>query len=151
MKRCLRERELVLLQADDGTADQRRHLRDCAACAARVRRLADDLALVGRALQDEPPDMSQAAGGRRIWAPAAATALAVLLVMNLLFAWQWSRMRSPEVAPMRDAPSNAAVMLGVPATPLDAPQFIDWVLEMPSDDFWLNEDLQSLPLGDIES
>ena len=151
MKRCLRERELVLLQADDGTADQRRHLRDCAECAARFRRLADDLALVGRVLQDEPPYMFPAAVGRRIWAPAAAAALAVLLVMNLLFAWQWSRMRSPEVAPVSDASRSAAATIGVPATPLDAPQLVDWVVEMPSDDPWLNEDLQSLPLGDIES
>lgn len=155
MNRCLRERELVLFQAEDGTAAQRRHVAGCAVCAERLRRLREDLTVIDQVLEEEPPRRRRVrapAWRRAIWIPAAAAAVALLVVMNLLFAWQWSRMRAPEVASQVSAAGTAAAAtLSLPPTPLDAPQLAESPLDAPVDDPWLNEALQSLPLGDLES
>ncbi len=43
MRRCLRDKELVLLHEGDGRPADRNHLDTCARCAGRYRQLADDL------------------------------------------------------------------------------------------------------------
>jgi len=152
MNRCLRERERVLFQAGDGTAEQRRHVAGCAVCAERLRRLLEDLTVIDQVLEEEPPWRSRVrapAWRRAIWIPAAAAAVAMLVVVNILFAWQWSRMQTPEVASR--VSTAAAATLSLPPTPLDAPQLAESPLDAPVDDPWLNEALQSLPLGDLES
>src|SRR2546430_2508657 len=55
MNRCLTERTLMLLQAGEGGAEERAHLRACPRCTARHRALEDDLGVIADALRAGPP------------------------------------------------------------------------------------------------
>jgi hypothetical protein len=92
----LRESELVLLQEGEERAADRRHLETCLRCAARYRRVGDDLRVISRILESDPAPV--AVPGRVVWPRwvAAAAATAVLVVgLNLLFAHEWSRVTTP--------------------------------------------------------
>ena len=94
MKRCLKDKALLLLHAGGGTSVQRTHLTECESCAGRYRDLGSDLDVISQVLRREPPRQII---DRRLhlrvvrWAPVALAAVLVLIV-----AWQAARMlRSP--------------------------------------------------------
>jgi len=144
MSRCLPEKKLVWLQAGEGGPDQERHLAGCPRCAARFGQLRDDLALIGRVLEGRRPATRgrHHASPRRAWLPAVV-AFVLVTVVNGLFAWYGSREPVvPEPVPRSTwrpvtnvdellLPSNPALGYGESA--------------------WLLEDLESLPLADLES
>ena len=94
MKRCLKDKTLLLLHAGGGTKVQRNHLTECILCAARYRDLGSDLDVISQALREEPPPqiVNRPSHSRAIrWAPAA-----VVAVLALIIVWQGARMwRSP--------------------------------------------------------
>ena len=59
MSRCLTDRTLMLLQAGEGGAGARAHLRACPPCATRYRALEDDLGVVAGALRAGPPPAAE--------------------------------------------------------------------------------------------
>lgn len=145
MSRCLPEKKLVWLQAGEGGPDQERHLAGCPRCAARFGQLRDDLALIGRVLAGGRPATRgrHHASPRRAWRPAAVVALVLVTAVNGLFAWYVSR------APVVPEPVPRSTWR--PVTRADE-------LLLPSDpalgygeSAWLLEDLESLPLADLES
>ena len=90
MKRCLKDKTLLLLQNGDGTSDQRRHLTECDTCAARYEDLRRDLMAISQVLREVPP--AQAMAHRfppRIirWAPATLG-----IALALMLSWQGVRM-----------------------------------------------------------
>ncbi len=89
-RRCLRERELLLLFNREGNDAQRGHLASCQDCAAKYRQLESDLKAISQTLHAEPPSaiVSQRLpnfDGR--WIPAA---VALMLVVATI----WSGARS---------------------------------------------------------
>src|SRR5439155_652012 len=92
MSRCLTDRTLMLLQAGEGGAGERAHLRACPPCATRYRALEDDLGVVADALRADPPP--GAARPRLRW--RAVGALAATVVLAVGGAWMW---RAARVAP----------------------------------------------------
>ncbi len=173
MRRCLRERALVLLQAGDGTPADRRHLEECAACAARYHRVLDDVQVIHRILEEEPPRIAVARSRRwpgPVWMPVATAALALLLGMNVLFAWQWSRLdrsREPLVVPpqasraepaARQATAGPDELSPWPPGPVEGSADHGGLgpghtfsFGVGIDDLAVAEDLGSLPLGDLDT
>ena len=145
MSRCLPEKELVWLQAGEGGPDQERHVGGCARCGARFGQLRDDLALIGRVLEGEPPATRRRhhASPRRAWLPVAVVAFVLVTAVNGLFAWYVSRVPVvPEPVPRSTWRSVTRVdELLLPSDP---------VLGY-GESAWLLEDLESLPLADLES
>ena len=92
MSRCLTERTLMLLQAGEGGAEERAHLRACPRCAARHRALEDDLGVIADALRAGAP--RGAAHPRLRWRTVGALAATVALAVGA--AWLW---RGAPVAP----------------------------------------------------
>ena len=92
MSRCLTERTLMLLQAGEGRAEERAHLRACPRCAARDRALEDELGVIADALRAGPAP--GAARPRLRW--RAVGALAATVVLAVGGAWMW---RAARVAP----------------------------------------------------
>jgi hypothetical protein len=79
---CLDDRRLVDVQFGGGTASERAHAHGCRACAARLARLADDLARIDAVLRTTSP--RRAAPAWR-WAPlAVAAVLAVVVAVRQL-------------------------------------------------------------------
>ena len=91
MSRCLTERTLMALQAGEGGAEERAHLRTCPRCAARHRALGDDLGVIADALRAGPPP--GAAHPRLRW--RAVAALAATVVLALGGAWMWRAAQVP--------------------------------------------------------
>src|SRR6059036_4322832 len=92
MNRCLTERTLMLLQAGEGGAEERAHLRACPRCAARHRALEDELGVIADALRAGPAP--GAARPRLRWRAVGALAATVALAVG--GAWMW---RTTPVAP----------------------------------------------------
>jgi hypothetical protein len=82
----------MLLQAGEGSAEERAHLRACPRCAARHRALEDDLGVIADALRAGPP--RGAAHPRLRWRAVGALAATVALAVGA--AWLW---RGAPVAP----------------------------------------------------
>jgi len=80
MTPCLTERTLMLLEAGEGSAEERAHLRTCPRCAARHRALADDLGVIADALRAGPP--RGAAHLRLRWRAVGALAATVALAVG---------------------------------------------------------------------
>ena len=91
MSRCLTEQMLMLLQAGDGSAEERAHLRACPRCAARHRALEDDLGVIADALRAGPPP--GAVHPRLRWRAVGALAATVALVVG--GAWMWRAAQVP--------------------------------------------------------
>jgi hypothetical protein len=72
---CLSERVLLALIEGDGDRAAQAHLRDCALCAGRMRRLTGDIARIVRVLREPPPPPSPERSAR--WLAAAAGGLAL--------------------------------------------------------------------------
>jgi len=92
MSRCLTDRTLMLLQAGEGGAGARAHLRACPPCATRYRALEDDLGVVAGALRAGPPPGAERP--RLRWRAVGALAATVALAVG--GAWMW---RAARVAP----------------------------------------------------
>lgn len=87
MTACPREEDLVALATGDGDAATRRHLAGCAACAAQLAALEDDLTLLRGALRAAP----RAAPSRRaVWLPIGAASAAAAALLLVLAPWRAS-------------------------------------------------------------
>ena len=93
MTRCLTERTLMLLQAGEGSAEERAHLRACPRCAARHRALADDLSVIADALRAGPPPGR--AHPRLRWRAVGALAASLALVVGAAWMWRAARVAPP--------------------------------------------------------
>ncbi len=78
---CLSERMLLALVEGEGDRAAQAHLRDCALCAGRMRRLTGDIARIVRVLREPPPPPPPERSAR--WLVAAAS---VVLAAGLLAA-----------------------------------------------------------------
>ncbi len=91
MKRCLRDRSLLLVHYGEGRAAHLAHLETCSDCATRYRQLARDLELIGHALERRPAALtvrrrSGAPSRRRV---AVAAVLAAGVVLAGVEVWLW--------------------------------------------------------------
>ncbi|MDE2058662.1 MAG: hypothetical protein KGL31_09690 [candidate division NC10 bacterium] len=92
MRRCLGERSLLLVHYGEGRAAHLAHIETCSNCAARYRRLAQDLELIGHALERLPSALPVRRPERASWRRQVtmATALAAGVVMVVgVGVWQW--------------------------------------------------------------
>ena len=92
MTPCLTERTLMLLEAGEGSAEERAHLRTCPRCAARHRALADDLGVIADALRAGPPPGARHPARLRLRAVGALAATVALVVGG---AWMWRAAQVP--------------------------------------------------------
>ncbi len=95
MSRCLRDRTLWLLSEGEASGEAHAHVASCAFCAARLRRLEQDLSHLRSALSGPPPSLVAPARGWPVhvrWMVPAA-ALAAMLVVGWFGLW-W-RLPSP--------------------------------------------------------
>jgi hypothetical protein len=95
MSHCLRDRTLWLLSEGEASRQARAHVASCTFCAARLRRLEQDLNHVRSTLSAPPPP--QAASARLCpvrprWMASAATVAAVVVIGWLGL---WSQLPSP--------------------------------------------------------
>ncbi|MDE2485544.1 MAG: hypothetical protein KGL32_09930 [candidate division NC10 bacterium] len=92
MRRCLRDRSLLLVYYGEGRAAHLAHLETCSNCAARYRQLVQDLELIGHALERLPSALPVRRPGRASWQRrvtlAATLATGVALVVGV-GVWQW--------------------------------------------------------------
>ena len=92
MNRCLSERALLRVSTEGGSVAEHSHLQLCADCAERYDALAEDLALIGRALQAPPPrEMPSPSAWRVAWVPAGASIAVIGAMVGIL----WWREPSP--------------------------------------------------------
>jgi hypothetical protein len=92
MSRCLRERTLWMLSEGEGSREERAHVTSCVVCAARLRRLKQDLSHLQSVLSGPQPPRAALAQARSVrvrWTTAAAT-LAAMLVLAWFGVW-WPR------------------------------------------------------------
>ena len=93
MTPCLTERTLMLLEAGEGSAEERAHLRTCPRCAARHRALADDLGVIADALRAGPPP--GAVHPRLRWRAVGALAATVALAVGGAWMWRAAQVQPP--------------------------------------------------------
>ncbi len=91
MKRCVRDRSMLLVHYSEGRAAHLAHLEACSDCAARYRQLVRDLELIGHALERMPAAItvrrrSSAPWRRRV---AVAAVLAAGVVVTGVEVWLW--------------------------------------------------------------
>jgi len=105
----------MLLQAGEGGAGARAHLRACPPCATRYRALEDDLGVVADALRADPPP--GAARPRLRWRAVGALAASVALAVGA--AWLW---RAPPGALPRGGGDVSALVEDLAGTLFAAPE-----------------------------
>lgn len=92
MSRCLSDDALERVEAELASDAERAHLAGCAACAARHRRIRDELALISAVLRDTPEPRTQPTPvRRRRWMPATvglAAIAAALLIWVEVAVWR---------------------------------------------------------------
>jgi hypothetical protein len=95
MSHCLRDRTLWLLSEGEGSREERAHVTSCVVCAARLRRLEQDLSHLQAVLAGPQPQtaLAQARPGRLRWTTMAAT-LAAMVVLAWFGVW-WQRPSPP--------------------------------------------------------
>ena len=98
MSRCLGDRTLWLLSEGEGSREGRAHVASCAICAARLRRLEQDLGRLRSALSGPQPPQAAVARLRPVrerWMASAAALAAIVM-----FAWLgvWRQQPSPPLA-----------------------------------------------------
>jgi hypothetical protein len=98
MNRCLGDRTLWLLSEGEGSREDRAHVASCAICAARLRRLEQDLGRLRSALSGPQPPQAAIARLRPVrkrWMASAAALAAIVM-----FAWLgvWRQQPSPPLA-----------------------------------------------------
>jgi hypothetical protein len=129
MSRCVDDRTLWRLSEGDGSRAERAHVTSCAVCAARLRRLEQDLSHLRSILAGPQPPRTtqvQARPVRAPWATVAAT-LAAMVVLAWFGVW-WQRpspslpmeTRQESIWPFIDGTFSAlfpTVEMGFTATP----------------------------------
>ena len=90
MSRCLRDRTLWLLSEGEASREDRDHVASCAICAARLRRLEQDLRHLRSVLAGPTPQVppTRLPRVRVRWLTAASTLAAVLMVVWVGLRWQ---------------------------------------------------------------
>ena len=91
MSRCLRDRTLWLLSEGEASREDRDHVASCAVCAARLRRLEQDLRHLRSVLAGPPPPQvapTRPPPVRVRWLTAASTLAAVLMAVWVGLRWQ---------------------------------------------------------------
>ena len=91
MSRCLRDRTLWLLSEGESSRDDRDHVASCAVCAARLRRLEQDLRRLKSVLTGPPPPQvapTRLPPVRVRWLTAASTLAAMLMAVWVGLWWQ---------------------------------------------------------------
>jgi hypothetical protein len=90
MSRCLPDRTLWLMSEGEASRGDRVHVTSCAVCAARLRRLEQDLRRLRLVLTGPPPQLVPARlrPVRVRWLTAAATLVAMLIVVSVGLWWQ---------------------------------------------------------------
>jgi hypothetical protein len=98
MNGCLKDQTLLSLHDGEGTGAERTHLTECAACAARYRRLRGDLEAIRQVLRETPPPHIVSRGSRSFasrWLP-----LAVAVGLILVLVWGGARLWRPAGSPL---------------------------------------------------
>ena len=85
MSRCLEDKALFLLNEGDGNEEQRLHLHSCRDCMLRYEEMTQDLRLITRTLQQEPPPFRMASRRAPIFYRSLSIAAALLLTLGLLW------------------------------------------------------------------
>jgi hypothetical protein len=96
MSRCLGDRTLWRLSEGEGSREERAHVTSCVACAARLRRLEQDLRHLQSILAGPPPPRAAQVRARPVrvrWTTVAAT-LAAMVVLAWFGVW-WQRPSPP--------------------------------------------------------
>ena len=95
MSRCLGDRTLWRLSEGEGSREERAHMTSCLVCAARLRRLEQDLRHLRSALAGPPPQLARnpARSVRQRWTTTAAT-LAAMVVLAWFGVW-WQQPSPP--------------------------------------------------------
>jgi hypothetical protein len=91
MSRCLRDRTLWLLSEGEASREDRAHVASCAVCAARLRRLEQDLSRLRSVLMGPTPPQVAPTRRRPIrgqWLTTAATLAAMLMVVWVGLWWR---------------------------------------------------------------
>jgi hypothetical protein len=91
MNRCLGDRTLWLLSEGESSREARDHVASCAVCAARLRRLEQDLRRLRAVLTGPPPPQVAPTWRppvRMRWLTAASTLAAMLMVVWVGLRWQ---------------------------------------------------------------
>jgi len=90
MSRCLGDRTLWMLSEGEGSREERAHVTSCVVCAARLRRLEQDLRRLQSVLAGPPPRLAlvQARPIRLRWTTAAATFAAMIVLAWFGVWWQ---------------------------------------------------------------
>jgi hypothetical protein len=86
MNRCLSDRALLMLHEGEGSEQERRHLKDCAECDRRYRRMIEDVEEIVAILSEPAPLQSLTLGGALAhlkWAVAAAALLTAFICGRL--------------------------------------------------------------------
>lgn len=128
MRRCLREKELVLLHEGEGRSADRSHLETCTRCAGRYRQLADDLRAISMVLETDPAPL---AVPRRVvwprWVAATAVAFGLVIGLNLLFAreWGWMATRQPSEPVVTGGATTEELVAAVQAMATEEPPGIE--------------------------
>jgi hypothetical protein len=86
MKRCLTDRALTRVLAELGTPDEHAHLAACLACAARYRRLQNEMTEIADVLAATPGPRVPTIPASRRWIAAAAALAAV--VAGVWLSWE---------------------------------------------------------------
>src|SRR5207247_5641155 len=108
---------LMVLQAGEGGAGARAHLRACPPCATRYRALEDDLGVVAGALRAGPPPAAERP--RLRWRAVGALAATVALAVG--GAWMW---RAARVAPPAGGGDVGVLVEDLAGTPFATPEAV---------------------------
>jgi hypothetical protein len=133
MRRCLNEKELLMVHAGDGAVSEREHLECCLSCARRYRELQADMEKLVTALR-HPPVAQKArhsSGGGMLWPRGIRWALAASVVLAAFAGGRMSGLSGIRAAASasgtsRDAASGQVAMADVRAdTPAGYGLYID--------------------------
>jgi hypothetical protein len=119
MNQCLKDETLLLLYEGEETNAQRKHLKECAACAARYRRLENDIGTISRIFREQPPPKTIARSSRLFsirWLPTTA-ALATGLLLMLVGVRLWRPSTQPPL-PQASNSDSWSVLDDLPSNPL---------------------------------
>ncbi|HXV78255.1 MAG TPA: hypothetical protein VEG60_00100 [Candidatus Binatia bacterium] len=109
MTQCLDRKTLFLLSQGEASEKERFHLQNCEACAKCYDKIEQDLQLITRTLQQEPPPVGFASPERSILLRSLPVAAGVLLALALM--WGESRLWRADSAPDQRLSSDVSQFL----------------------------------------